>query len=1182
MSSFATIEAQVEALYVGYFMRAGDPGGTQYWINQIPDTLNIAQAAASFSVQLESAADYPFLATGNLGAPVTELGVSTYTNVYNFINQVYQDLFNRNVDAGGLFYWSAQLVGNIGNPLAIGDFIMNVISGAATGGADDLTLQAKVAVATYITNSAFSAGLTWNSALQTESEILLAATTNAAGSVATEEAAWFSYISNSLPPTFTLTTGVDAPGTGAFATSSITGNNNIVYGTFNGAGATYTTGDDIVAPVGSTGNTLTLTDLGTGGVGNVNSVGATVSNMSILNVNSAEAITANTATGSAGFSGLTALNLNSVDNAANADTITAAITTNVSVTDAASGASGILTINGGLAVILSETNTDAGNAVLLSPISVGGTTAAAGAVTVTATETVSNAASAPANITINGTAGVTVNSTVNDGVALAVSTGTETAAKAATIAVTAGSGAVVINDALNITSTTTIATNADAVSVSGGTTVTVNETVSTTQSATAVSSITEGVVTINGGASTTSVTVDQAAVATGAVVSSGSAAVAQVLAVAGETAQPGISAITAVTAVAPALAVAAVTVGTPTVTADGAVTITDKNHATTTTASNSITSVTLSNFSAGALITDNALSNLSLSGTGGGIAITNVATGAGLTNTTLNVSVSGLSSTTITDTNNEITTLNIATAGATSTLAAINDSHLTTMNVSGTGVVALTAVPSTISTLTVTGSAGFTGDISGTAVTAFDPTSSGVIAATLKDTTQAFTGSTGQDIITISAAATKAIAGGSATNNEMILNGNEATFTAASMANVTNFTTLGVEGNTSGTAEVYNMSSVFKGFNALDVISAVGGAGSDAFTNVVSGTSLTLEGAVAGTGNVAAVEGSIAASLLYQVANTTGPSDSVNVTLGNASTVAAIADGVLMFEDANAVGIGTLNISTVVSAAATSILTDTIGTVIDNGLANLNVSGAAGLTVTTLDEATTQAIALSVDNTSAGVVTIGTFTDANLGSLTIAGTNIVDITTLNDSGHVLSVANNSSYLSQIVSLVDASLTNLSFTGTGAIDVGVLTHVCGGGHLSQYRHGRSDSWRWCGNRHCRRQPDFIDIDRQRRGWFGYRHRRCPECRDGDRRNHWRDDFGHHRQCARQYQSDRRGGYGHRHDHSWQWQRLYHRWFDSGHREHYGGNGIRPDRSAYRLRVDLFGRCGVGRPYRSGRH
>ena len=50
MSSFATIQAEVEALYVGYFMRAGDPGGTQFWINAFQSgAVNLAGAAADFS-----------------------------------------------------------------------------------------------------------------------------------------------------------------------------------------------------------------------------------------------------------------------------------------------------------------------------------------------------------------------------------------------------------------------------------------------------------------------------------------------------------------------------------------------------------------------------------------------------------------------------------------------------------------------------------------------------------------------------------------------------------------------------------------------------------------------------------------------------------------------------------------------------------------------------------------------------------------------------------------------------------------------------------------------------------------------------------------------------------------------------------------------------------------------------
>jgi len=59
------------------------------------------------------------------------------TNVFNFINQVYEDLFDRSILAdptsGGLVYWSGGLVANAGNPQYVGDFILSVIGGAATG-----------------------------------------------------------------------------------------------------------------------------------------------------------------------------------------------------------------------------------------------------------------------------------------------------------------------------------------------------------------------------------------------------------------------------------------------------------------------------------------------------------------------------------------------------------------------------------------------------------------------------------------------------------------------------------------------------------------------------------------------------------------------------------------------------------------------------------------------------------------------------------------------------------------------------------------------------------------------------------------------------------------------------------------------------------------------------------------
>ena len=122
--------------------------------------MTFAGAAASFSVQLEAQADYSFFAPGG----------ATVADIQTFINQVYTDLFNRTADSAGLAYWTAQLEASIGNPAAVGQFILNVISGAATGSTDDLTLQNKVAVAGFMTTAVQADGATWTSAIAAEFE----------------------------------------------------------------------------------------------------------------------------------------------------------------------------------------------------------------------------------------------------------------------------------------------------------------------------------------------------------------------------------------------------------------------------------------------------------------------------------------------------------------------------------------------------------------------------------------------------------------------------------------------------------------------------------------------------------------------------------------------------------------------------------------------------------------------------------------------------------------------------------------------------------------------------------------------------------------------------------------------------------------------------------------------------
>ncbi len=145
MAIDTTLE-QVEALYVGYFGRAGEPDGVNYWVGQLNSGYTVSDMAASFAVQAEAKAEYPFLATPNI-----------ITDPTAFINAVYQNLFGRAPDADGLNYWTGQLLSRGGDSHAIGQFILDVISGAQ--GADVTTLDNKAAAAEYYTQQLAADGI---------------------------------------------------------------------------------------------------------------------------------------------------------------------------------------------------------------------------------------------------------------------------------------------------------------------------------------------------------------------------------------------------------------------------------------------------------------------------------------------------------------------------------------------------------------------------------------------------------------------------------------------------------------------------------------------------------------------------------------------------------------------------------------------------------------------------------------------------------------------------------------------------------------------------------------------------------------------------------------------------------------------------------------------------------------
>ncbi|MEM1429019.1 MAG: DUF4214 domain-containing protein [Pseudomonadota bacterium] len=136
----------IVSLYIGYFNRAPDPEGLNYWLGEIEEgTMTLAEIAQSFSVQPEATDLYPFLAFPNIVSPEA------------FVTQVFENLFNRAPDDEGLAYWVGELEG--GAP--VGEAIVNIISGAQNtdAGQDLTTLENKIDAADDFTTAFATAGL---------------------------------------------------------------------------------------------------------------------------------------------------------------------------------------------------------------------------------------------------------------------------------------------------------------------------------------------------------------------------------------------------------------------------------------------------------------------------------------------------------------------------------------------------------------------------------------------------------------------------------------------------------------------------------------------------------------------------------------------------------------------------------------------------------------------------------------------------------------------------------------------------------------------------------------------------------------------------------------------------------------------------------------------------------------
>jgi hypothetical protein len=207
LQGWTTPEQQTEALYVGLLGRAGDSPGVDAWMHQLDGGVSIFDIALNFSKSAEAQGTFTFLKTPTVDDDAARVA---------FIDQIYQNLFDRTPDGAGLNYWDAllhqyqmDLVAGVESPAGgaahlnasdyfaqrIGNFIMNIIAGAQSSSTgDDITsIRNKVQVAEYFTDQVSFRNLNYASSqpatIDNQAHAFVAGTTSDSTSVATQQAA---------------------------------------------------------------------------------------------------------------------------------------------------------------------------------------------------------------------------------------------------------------------------------------------------------------------------------------------------------------------------------------------------------------------------------------------------------------------------------------------------------------------------------------------------------------------------------------------------------------------------------------------------------------------------------------------------------------------------------------------------------------------------------------------------------------------------------------------------------------------------------------------------------------------------------------------------------------------------------------------------------------------------------
>lgn len=89
--SFGSSYAPVTRLYFAYFVRSPDPGGLDYWVKKYKGGMKLSAISSNFAASSEFKSKYGTLSNRA------------------FVEKIYNNLFERNGDAGGINYWTGKL-----------------------------------------------------------------------------------------------------------------------------------------------------------------------------------------------------------------------------------------------------------------------------------------------------------------------------------------------------------------------------------------------------------------------------------------------------------------------------------------------------------------------------------------------------------------------------------------------------------------------------------------------------------------------------------------------------------------------------------------------------------------------------------------------------------------------------------------------------------------------------------------------------------------------------------------------------------------------------------------------------------------------------------------------------------------------------------------------------------------